>query len=342
MDSISHILIGAVTGETVAGNKLGKKAALWGAVIASLPDLDVIAQPFLKPAQSLLFHRGPTHSVIFCVLIIPLIAKLMTVIHKKTKDNRIDWIKLCSWCLFSHIFIDCFNSYGTAIFYPFSNFRVAFDCIGIVDIFLILPFVIALLLFIFVKRRTKLRKIIASSAILLSALYLCFAIINKISIEHKVKSYLDSINVDYDKILTTPLPLTNLVWLVIVEDEDGFFSANYNFINKHVNYAKYFSKNYHLAEKFDKNTEFMRLVRFSKGFYCLSRGENNEEIIFYDLRFASFDFDGAADLDKAVFVHRLKINENGELIMQHHYPKRKVDLEKLKKYFRQLTDNDIY
>ncbi|MDR1347009.1 MAG: metal-dependent hydrolase [Prevotellaceae bacterium] len=338
MDTISHALIGAVTGEIVAGGKLGKKAVLWGAVIANLPDLDVIAQPFLKPAQSLLFHRGPTHSILFCILIIPLIVKLMTIIHKKTKKNRMDWLKIISWCLFSHIFIDCFNSYGTAIFYPFSNFRVAFDCVGIVDVFLILPFAIALLCFIFVKRRTKLRKIIASSAMLLSVLYIGFSVFNKISLEQKIKFRFNYQHINYDRILTSPLPLTNLVWLVIVEDEDGFFSANYNLINKEIHYKKYFPKNYYLSEKFSTNAEFMRLVRFSKGFYCLSRGED-DEIIFYDLRFASFDFDGSADLDKAVFVHHLKINESGELIMKHRYPERKVSFEKLKRYFRQIMND---
>ncbi|MDR1553384.1 MAG: metal-dependent hydrolase [Prevotellaceae bacterium] len=338
MDTISHILIGAVAGEIVAGNKLGKKAALWGAAIASLPDLDVIAQPFLLPAQSLLFHRGPTHSILFCILIIPLVAKLLTIIHKRTKKNLIDWLKVASWCLFSHIFIDCFNSYGTAIFYPFSKFRVAFDCIGIVDLFLIFPFVIALLCFIFVKRGTKLRKVIASLAMLLSVTYLGFTVVNKISLEQKIKFHLNDQTINYDRILTSPLPLTNLVWLVIVEDEDGFFSANYNLINKEINYKKYFPKNYYLSEKFNKNAEFMRLVRFSKGFYCLTKGENGE-IFFYDLRFASFDFDGTADLDKAVFAHRLKMSDNGELIMEHHYPKRKVDFEKLKQYFRQIVND---
>ncbi|MDR0754989.1 MAG: metal-dependent hydrolase [Prevotellaceae bacterium] len=338
MDSISHILIGAVTGEIVAGGKLGKKAVLWGAAIASLPDLDVIAQPFLQPAQSLLFHRGPTHSILFCVLIVPLIAKLLAVIHKKTGQNFIDWIKLTSWCLFSHIFIDCFNSYGTAIFYPFSNFRVSFDCIGIVDIFLILPLAVALVCFIFVKKGTKSRKIIALSAMLLSVTYLGFTVFNKISLDQKIRLRLDNQNINYSRILTSPLPLTNFVWLVIVEDDDGFFSANYSIKNKGIDFKKYFPKNHYLAEKFNKNAEFIRLVRFSKGFYCISKGEN-DEIIFYDLRFASFDFDGTADLDKAVFVHRLKMNENGELIMEHHYPKRKVNIEKLKRYYHQIIND---
>ncbi|MDR3226777.1 MAG: metal-dependent hydrolase [Prevotellaceae bacterium] len=335
MDNISHFVIGAVVGEIVAGNKLGKKAVLWGGLIANLPDLDVIAQPFLSAAKSLLFHRGPTHSILFCALLVFLVSKLMTIIHKNTKNNFNDWIKLSSWCLFSHIFIDCFNSYGTAIFYPFSNLRVAFDCVGIVDIFMIFPLIIALVCFIFINRKTQTRKIIASSAMLISILYLGFTVFNKISLEQKVDRYLYEYNINYDRILTSPLPLTNFAWLVIVENEDGFFSANYSLKSKQIDFKKYFPKNYYLAKKFAENPEFMRLVRFSRGYYCLTKKADNE-IIFSDLRFASFDFDGTADLENAVFTHLLKFTDDGKLIINHNYPKRKVSWEKIKRYFRQI------
>ena len=338
MDTISHILIGAVTGEIVAGNRQGKKAALWGAAIANIPDLDVIAQPFLSSAQSLLFHRGPTHSILFCILLTPLLAKLLTRIHKGTKTDFYDWIKLSACCLFSHIFIDCFNSYGTAVLYPFSNVRVAFDCIGIVDVFLILPFVLALLCFVFVKRRTQARKIIAISAMLLSALYLAFAVNNKITLEKKIKNHFAQTNLNYDRILTSPLPLTNFVWLVIVEDEDGFFSANYSLKSGKIVFERYFLKNHKLAKSFENDKEYQHLERFSKGYYCL-RTADNGDIMFYDLRIASFDFDGTANLENAVFTHQLSKAADGKLKIKHNYPKRKISREKLKRYYEQIVGN---
>ena len=335
MDSITHIMIGVVTGEIVAGNTLGKKALLWGAAIANLPDLDVIAQSFLLPAQSLLFHRGPTHSIIFCALLVPLLAKLMVVIHKNTKSQLGMWLKLSAWCLFSHIFIDCFNTYGTAVFYPFSNFRLAFDSVGIVDIFLILPLLSALICFIFVKRRRQTRKIIAISAISLATLYVCFTVFNKLSIEKKTEKFLSQHNINYNRILTSPVLLTNFVWLVIIEDEDGFFAANYSRKNQDIICNQYFPKNHYLSKGFNDDAEFRRLVRFSRGYYCLAKNENSE-IVFYDLRFASFDFDGTADVSKAVFHHILKINNTGKLTIKRNYPKRVVNWEKLKRYYHQI------
>ena len=47
MDSLTQIVLGAAVGEAVAGRKLGAKAALWGAIGGTLPDLDVFLR-FLK------------------------------------------------------------------------------------------------------------------------------------------------------------------------------------------------------------------------------------------------------------------------------------------------------
>jgi inner membrane protein len=190
--------------------------------------------------------------------------------------------------------------------------------------------------FIFVKRGTRIRKNIAVSAMLISVLYLGFAVSNKISLEKKVDTYFTRSNLYYSRILTSPLPITNFVWLIVVEDEDGFYSANYSRKNSKIYYKRYFVKNHNLAKNFENDAEYQRLVRFSKGYYCLATADNGD-IIFYDLRFASFDFDGTSDLDKAVFTHRLRQTDDGKLQIIHTYPKRKINWERLKRYYRQAT-----
>jgi inner membrane protein len=68
MDSLTQIVLGAAVGEAVAGKKLGNRAILWGAIAGTIPDLDVIPGLFLTPLDNLLFHRGATHSLLFCIL----------------------------------------------------------------------------------------------------------------------------------------------------------------------------------------------------------------------------------------------------------------------------------
>ena len=41
MDSLTQLTFGAACGEAILGKKIGRKAPLWGAVLGTLPDLDV-------------------------------------------------------------------------------------------------------------------------------------------------------------------------------------------------------------------------------------------------------------------------------------------------------------
>src|SRR5437870_2624123 len=65
MDTITHTVLGACMGEAIAGKKLGKKAMLFGAIANNFHDVDVISGLWTEQAESLLAHRGITHSVIF-------------------------------------------------------------------------------------------------------------------------------------------------------------------------------------------------------------------------------------------------------------------------------------
>ena len=58
MDSLSQIVLGASVGEYVLGRKLGNQAMLWGAIAGTLPDLDVLFNPFFDIVEELSFHRS--------------------------------------------------------------------------------------------------------------------------------------------------------------------------------------------------------------------------------------------------------------------------------------------
>lgn len=75
MDSITQAILGASIGEFLGGKKYGRKAALIGAIVATIPDLDVFIGPLLysDPIQAELFHRSVTHSLLFSIVAAPLI-----------------------------------------------------------------------------------------------------------------------------------------------------------------------------------------------------------------------------------------------------------------------------
>lgn len=65
MDSITHAAVGAAIGEAYLGKKAGYRAAVWGCVIATTPDLDIIVNPFVDSVNELYSHRNITHSLFF-------------------------------------------------------------------------------------------------------------------------------------------------------------------------------------------------------------------------------------------------------------------------------------
>ncbi|HBL37836.1 MAG TPA: hypothetical protein DDZ19_01890, partial [Flavobacteriales bacterium] len=68
MDSLSQIVLGAAVGEAVLGRRIGNRAMIWGAVAGTIPDMDVLGKYFLSELDNLAFHRGISHSLLFCVL----------------------------------------------------------------------------------------------------------------------------------------------------------------------------------------------------------------------------------------------------------------------------------
>ena len=108
MDSLTHIVLGAATGEAVLGRKVGNKSLLWGALAGSLPDFDVAITSLFDPVQALFVHRGFSHSIVFALLVTPFLGWIASRIHKNTSIKQWTWMML--WAILIHSAIDCFNT----------------------------------------------------------------------------------------------------------------------------------------------------------------------------------------------------------------------------------------
>ena len=67
MDSITQATLGAAIGQALLGKKIGGKAAVLGAIVATIPDLDVVLLPLYDSLQRISIHRGFSHSILFSV-----------------------------------------------------------------------------------------------------------------------------------------------------------------------------------------------------------------------------------------------------------------------------------
>ena len=124
MDSLSQIVLGAGVGEAILGKKVGNKTILWGAIIATVPDLDVIPGMFMDPINYVFFHRGFSHSLAFFILASPIFGWLLQKLYRKQTATWWNWTVFSFWVLFTHALLDCFTSWGTQLFWPFDRPRL--------------------------------------------------------------------------------------------------------------------------------------------------------------------------------------------------------------------------
>jgi len=283
MDSITHIVLGACIGEVFIGKKAGKRALLLGAVANSLPDIDFVASFLLPPTKDLLAHRGFTHSILFVLLITPLLAWLADRWRRPHNIAFKTWLWFFATELFCHLFIDSFNAYGTGLLIPFSHRRFSLHAMFVADpLFSIVPFVIAIAL-MFIKR-DYIRKRWAAIAIGWCALYLVFDVVNKVIVESAVSAIAKEQHITYRRHFTTPTPLNNLLWYIVLEDDKGYHIGYRSvFDTQHTIDFTYFPRNDSLLIPVKDLDELKDLFRFSQGYYTVEKADHT--LMFNDLRF---------------------------------------------------------
>ncbi|MGH9799901.1 MAG: metal-dependent hydrolase, partial [Blastocatellia bacterium] len=98
-----------------------------------------------------------------------LLATLPFLFMKRFRDDKRAVILAAIIGYATHAPLDIFTSYGTQLFWPFSNYRVALDWIGIVDPLYTIPLAIGVYL---TMKRLRMRPV--RIALLLTSLYICF------------------------------------------------------------------------------------------------------------------------------------------------------------------------
>src|SRR5688572_7534584 len=100
MDSLTQMVLGAGVGEALLGKKAGNRTILWGAIIATVPDLDVIPANFMSDVDGMHFHRGFFHSLLFFVIASPLFGWLLDKLYsKKLQTTWWEWTSFSFWVL---------------------------------------------------------------------------------------------------------------------------------------------------------------------------------------------------------------------------------------------------
>ncbi len=166
MDPLSQGTVGAAFAQSAANKNNIFKIGLIGFLAGLAPDLDVLIQSSTDPILFLEYHRQFTHSLLFIPfgsLIVALV--LFPLFIRSMSIKTVYFASLLGYA--THGLLDACTSYGTQLFWPFSNERVTWNNISIVDPLFTIPIIIL----IGVAIKTK-KKIFSVFSIGWIALYL--------------------------------------------------------------------------------------------------------------------------------------------------------------------------
>ena len=287
MDSITQAALGALCGELVLGKKLGNKGILWGLLVGTLPDLDIIAYPFLSSSEQLGWHRGISHSILMMFVAAAGLGWWLHGFYQK-RDAYISYAR-AAWFVFlawsTHVLIDCFNTYGTMILEPFSSERISINNLFIIDLFFLVPILIGLILAMaWGRKNSKLRMRIAT----ITTCWLCFYFMASLVTKHFANQHFEKLlverSINKDKMLTAPTFSNIFLWRMVAQDQDGdrvyvsywsLFDSNdedHDILN--------FKKGHELEVSFQDSEDLKALRQFSRGWHKTYQDPDEPDSIY--------------------------------------------------------------
>lgn len=132
MDPVTHAFLGAATSQAILYKKDKRNAWLVGGIAAMAPDLDIFIRESGNPMLFFLYHRYFTHSLLF-IPIGALIVSLFLLLFKRFRNNWQFTFLAALIGYATHGVLDACTTYGTVLFWPFSDMRVSWDVVSIVD-----------------------------------------------------------------------------------------------------------------------------------------------------------------------------------------------------------------
>ena len=209
------------------------------------------------------------------------------------------WVALFFWGFLTHILLDCFTTYGTQIFAPFSNARVAWGTISVADPIYTLPFLTCLLVAARFKRKDRRRTIWNWAGIGLSSLYLVLTAVNHTRVTATFNAALEAQGIAFERFIITPTIFNNVLWNGVVDAGDQYLLAQYSFFDEVPLSFHPVDKGFDLLRNPESDPTLVTLRWFSAG-YLNAVQRNDGGLQVNDLRFGTFS-GKAIDADDYIF-----------------------------------------
>ncbi|TDE53251.1 metal-dependent hydrolase [Flavobacterium sp. GT3P67] len=280
MDSLTQIVLGIAVAEVCVGKKLKNRTFLYGAILGTIPDLDVVIGLFLNPIDGIMIHRGISHSLILFLFLSPFLGWIISKIEKD-KINFLGATSMVFWCLFTHVLLDMFTSWGTQILWPL-NHRFALKTIFVIDPLYTIPLLLSLIM-VWKTNKVLLRKKYIRRGLYISSAYLFLSCFIKLYALNQFEKALTKQGIQYSEIIVKPTAFNLILWNANIATSDKYLLGDYSlFDSQPISFTSY-AKNTDLDRQLIGNSDFEKLKKVSEGWYIVSK--QNETLYFNDLRF---------------------------------------------------------
>ena len=215
MDAITHGLVGGLLARLGPTEKLGGAATAVGATAAVLPDLDYIL--FLQgPGAYFCHHRGATHSLALGLLLTAFVALFANAATGKRAFGAFFGVALAGFL--SHLLLDFLTPFGTRVLFPFSDHRLAFDVLGLIDPWLSLIAFVAIA--VGFSPRHRARAALFGLALVVGYIGGCFAV-RQLALEKTREAAGEIAGVQRIEVL--PVPMLPFAWYGIVDAKAAYY-----------------------------------------------------------------------------------------------------------------------
>jgi inner membrane protein len=332
MDSITQAVLGASIQGTLLGRWQGRKALLYGAMLGTLPDMDVVID-YGDAVAEMTYHRGFSHSLI----VLTGLALMLTWLTRRFRHNpgySAQRLFFTLWLvLITHPLLDAFTSYGTQLLWPLMPTPTAWSSIFIIDPLYTLPLGIAVVWGLVYGLRDKTAKAPAI-ALLLSTLYLASTLGGKYMAEQRVEAELARQGIQADALFSTPTPLNSLLWRVVVLEGEHYHETLVGWFDREPPQLQRLPRGTRLAAALADSTAHTRLAWFTDG--VLRYDQIGEHLVVTDIRL------GMTGVHP--FRFNFAIRQDGQWQVHEHiyrWPAEMVDLSHLQVLWQRIWQPEL-
>jgi inner membrane protein len=280
MDSLSQIALGAALGVSVMGRRTALwKAAAWGGVAGTLPDLDALVDHG-DPISNMTLHRADSHALLWLTLAAPPLGWLIARLNGQPHEWR-RWCLAIWLILVTHALLDAMTIYGTQLLRPFTDHPYGVGSIFIVDPLYTVPLLVGLAVALGRSGHRGLRW--NTAGLLLSTAYLAWSWGAQQHMRGIAVQALADQGITAQRLLVTPTPLNTVLWRVVAVTPDGFHEGFRSLLDREpgIRFDR-FDRGTALRDPVAELRSVRRLAWFSHGFYKLS--QRGDRVLVIDLR----------------------------------------------------------